>query len=368
MLTGAAVEVRLATPDDMEGIGRLLPDLAGPQFPDRFPGRTVADFCRWKYYSNPVGHATVGIATEGGQVVSIVAAVPKRVQLGSEIVLAFELGDFITTPEYRKRGLFSSLIRLVCDETSQRGAAFAYVRPNENSFPILNKGLGFPEVEKISESRYVVPSGLIRRKVGISPELSRVLGIDQLARRLLLPSSATSVVVESVNRFGQEMDELWESARQRYSFSLARDGAYLNWRYIDSPTPYRSWIARQNGEATGYVIACMNRSQTDGLIIDLFCDPDDSETAAALLRAGMETLLDAGAQSISTWIPETVADSAGQRFLTRAFPRKTKPPLHMALRFLDMRFNSSPSASERLASRDGRLRWRLNERNRPVAG
>ena len=108
MLTGAAVEVRLATPDDMEGIGRLLPDFAGPQSPERFPGRTVADFYRWKYYSNLLGHAAVGIATVARHVVSIVAGVPKHVQL-AEIVVAFELGVYKDEGVVKDRSVLCSV-------------------------------------------------------------------------------------------------------------------------------------------------------------------------------------------------------------------------------------------------------------------
>jgi len=354
MLTGAAVEMRLATPDDLTGIGCVLPDLGGPQFQERFPEGTVADFCHWKYYGNPTGNAAVGIATDGGHVVSIVAGVPKQVQLGSETVVGFELGDFITSIAYRRQGLFSSLIRLVCQEAAHRGAAFAYVRPNENSFPTLNKGLSFPEVETISECRYVVPSGLIHRKMGISPELLRELGVDWLARRFFLPSSASSVAIESVNRFGKEMDEFWERTRRRYSFLLVRDSTYLNWRYADSPTPYLSWVAHRNGSVTGYLTAFMNRSQTNAQLVDLFCDPEDAETAAALVRTSMETMLAAGVQSIWTWVPQVTADSVCHRFLKRAFPIKTKPQLHMVLRFLDGRLNTPllPSSGWQLAMGD----------------
>jgi predicted N-acetyltransferase YhbS len=76
----------------------------------------------------------VGVALDGDRVVSIVAGTPKRVRVGSEEVLAFELGDFITAADHRKRGLFSALIDLVCEAARERGASFAFVRPNDVSF------------------------------------------------------------------------------------------------------------------------------------------------------------------------------------------------------------------------------------------
>src|SRR6516225_11815984 len=96
MTVDAAVELRLARDEDVERIGLLLPDLAGPHFSERFPGTTAAAFCRWKYFTNPAGDAAVGVALSGDRVVSMAAAVPKLIQIDGERLMALELGDFIT--------------------------------------------------------------------------------------------------------------------------------------------------------------------------------------------------------------------------------------------------------------------------------
>jgi len=187
MVTDSAVQLRLASLDDMLGVGLLLLDLGGPDFSERFTGRSVSDFYRWKYFGNPSGNAVVGVAVASGRIISIVAGTPKRVQVGPEVLLAFELGDFITAPEYRKQGLFSKLIELVCAEARKKGGSFAYVRPNDISFPILASRLSFAEIHKITERRYFLPSIVIHRKIGIPPSLMRASGVDRMMRRLVLP-------------------------------------------------------------------------------------------------------------------------------------------------------------------------------------
>src|SRR5262252_1688586 len=84
MAMNSSLETRLARREDLDGIGILLQELAGPHYSERFPGATVADFCRWKYFENPMGDAAVGIAVSGKRVVSLVAATPKLIQVGSE--------------------------------------------------------------------------------------------------------------------------------------------------------------------------------------------------------------------------------------------------------------------------------------------
>src|SRR5690349_24349995 len=104
----------------------LLFELGGEAFADRVGAATGVDFCRWKYFENPAGNAVVGIALDSENIVSIVAAVPKKLQIGSQIQLSFEMGDFITAEAYRRQGLFSRLIELVSQEATERGGSLAY--------------------------------------------------------------------------------------------------------------------------------------------------------------------------------------------------------------------------------------------------
>src|ERR1700692_3965655 len=138
-------DVRLAQPGDLERIAQFLIPLGGESFAERFPDATAQDFYHWKYFRNPLGVAIVAIATDDASVVSVVAATPKHIQISGKVFLAYELGDFLTDENYRKLGLFSRLIELVCGEAASRGAAMVYVRPNDVSFRILVSKLSFHE-------------------------------------------------------------------------------------------------------------------------------------------------------------------------------------------------------------------------------
>ena len=339
MAIETSVEVRLARPEDLQEIGRLLPHVAGPLFPERFPGKTAVDFCRWKYLTNPIGDAPVGVAVKGSRVISVVAGTPKWIEINSKAVLAVELGDFITDSEYRKKGLFSSLIQLVCNEAASQGAGFVYVRPNEISFAVLTKALSFVETQKFDARRYVAPSGLIYRKVGLSPTVSRILGVDWIARQLALPSSDRSVSVELLTGSVTEMDEFWERVRRGYSFALVRDNKYLNWRYVNCPTAYQLWIAHRGDQAAGYLASSVSPTERIGHIVDLFTEAKDMGAAAALLRTAMDAMFADGVHSVHTWTLQTGAMCAGARLLRRVCPLTYKPHLHVAMRFLDQGFS-----------------------------
>ena len=350
----ATHEIRLVQPADLPSVCKLLPELDGDGYDQRFPGQTCADFIQWKYFSNPAGDAAVGVALDGERVVSIVAGTPKRVRRGSETVLAFELGDFITAADHRKRGLFSALINLVCDAAQQRGAAFVYVRPNEMSFPILASRLAFTEPGQIESRHYTQLSSAIARKLGAPEALTRALGVDAVARKLAVPRASAAVRVESIDGFGDEVDQLWMRTRDLYSFCLVRDRQYLNWRYADCPTPYRRWVARRNGDLAGYLVAFVSSRQPIATILDLFTHPEDEEAAAALLGGALDEMLRTGTQAIYTWTLHAGPEIAASRLLKRACALVQKPLLHFAMRPLmqQMRYQGLPASGRHVAAGD----------------
>jgi GNAT superfamily N-acetyltransferase len=324
-------EVRLARAADLPSVMELLPELDGEAYGERFPGKTCADFTHWKYFANPAGEAAVGVALDGERVVSIVAGTPKRVWLDGQVALAFELGDFITAAEHRKRGLFSALINLVCAAAQDRGAAFTYVRPNDVSFPILASHLSFREPANIQSRRYIGLSGAVQRKLGIPAALLRGIGIEALFRALTLPRNAASVQVERIERFAEDADELWARTRDQYRFALVRDSRYLNWRYVDCPTPYRRWVARRQNQFAGYLVAFVARARPIATILDVYTDPRDEEAAGALLHDALNDMLRAGTQVVYTWSPQTGAASCADRLLKRTC-RFLHQELHFAMR------------------------------------
>jgi len=345
---------RLASAEDIPKLEHLLCELGGDGFLSRLGGRTVSEFCHWKYFQNPAGDAVIGVAVDGDRVVSLAAGVPKQVQVHSKICLALELGDFITDVSYRRRGLFSHIIELICNEGRKLGAAFAYVRPNENSFPILVSRLGFQEVARISERRYVLPSTVLQRKLGLPGHVAKGFGLDALVRYFVLPTISEGIKIVAVESFGSDADEMAEKLRPNLRFCVSRHSKYLNWRYSDSPTPYRIWLAYRENALCGYLVELREFSAARGWIADLFCAEDDDAVATSLVRTCMQSMFDDGIQTVSTWVAAGPDQSAAARTLTRAFPRIGDAGLHFVVRPLQEDFTTSslPPSGWRLAMGD----------------
>jgi GNAT superfamily N-acetyltransferase len=332
-MSPAGVTLRFAEAADLATLGDFLPELGGAFFRERFPGKTARDFCEWKYFQNPLGPAVVGIAAAGDRVVSTAAAVPKPVQINGVRQLTYELGDFLTAADFRRRGLFSRLVNLVVEETEKRGAPLVYVRPNDTAFALLVK-LGFTEPQQIHQRIYAVPGPLLARKLRFPAALSKSVGIDALGRRLLAPARRErGLEVSAISRFGPETDRLWEAARREYAFLLARESDYLNWRYADSPTPFQIWLARRGGRPVGFLIGFIGPEEGVAAILDLFAAPTDHAAAQALLHHAFREFHVQGMRTIYTWTLAHSADSAASRWLRRGCPFVRGARFHLAVRF-----------------------------------
>ena len=347
----ASVTFRLAQPEDCAQIGEFLEPLGGPYFHERFPGKTAADLYRWKFFSSPYGPAAVGLALAGDRIVSMASAMPKRMRFGAEELPVYELGDFQTAESHRGQGLFSALIEHICAEAAARGGALAYVRPNETSFPILQRR-GFLEWQQAHERSLPAPSHSPRFG-GVGP-LLRAVGADALLRRYALARlpDTGGVRVEPVARFPAETDALWRTAGAGYGVAIARTAEYLNWRFAASPAPFERWIAHRSGTLSGAAVTFTSRASRIGYVIDSFAAPQDSATAAALLRHAVAHLAAAGCHSVFCWTVLHGPPSALQTALRAVCFRIQPPVLHVAFRPLSARISAPPAAPWHLSMGD----------------
>lgn len=111
------------------------------------------------------------------------------------------------------------------------------------------------------------------------------LRLRDLVKRSRRRSGAATIA--EVDRFGSEIDELWERTRGDYPAIFPRDAQFLNWRFVDCPEPkYRRFVAWRDGRAVGYVV--LRRAEPvelpQGIIVDLYASRRDVQTIDELVR------------------------------------------------------------------------------------
>jgi hypothetical protein len=72
----------------------------------------------------------------------------------------------------------------------------------------------------------------------------------------------SGVTLETVSAFPAEIDALCDEFARRFRFQVARDRAYLDWRFSSCPLRYRIVLLRDQGTVRGYMVfrpALLNR-------------------------------------------------------------------------------------------------------------
>lgn len=268
------------------------------------------DSIRWLYDANPAGACELWVAEDerSGRVIAARPVFPWRVWIRGQEVRTSQLGDAMTVPEFRGRGIFTALVRAAWSALGAQGIPFTFSFSNPGSLSVYKKtpiGSG-PRAgtrEVLWFQRMVRPLSLEAVLPG-APGLGRIArGMHRLVRayqqrRLALPSECS---VFPVHRFDGEFDELWARARKGYRVTTVRDAAYLNWRFIRLPGgPFRVLGLRVRGALAGYVAFEMD-AQGNGWIADLF-GLGAPPVIAALLKTALAGILEGGGVKASIWV------------------------------------------------------------------
>jgi GNAT superfamily N-acetyltransferase len=219
---------------------------------------------------------------------------------GEERKVAFAL-DAAMHPDYRGRGLWS-LLELHNEEEAERAEASAVLGfPNDVSDSILVGKLGWREL------------GLLRLWVRPQSVRARESGLCDLPG-------------ETLERFDDETEDVYRRASAGWGNHVLRSASYLNWRFVDSPRPYRILAERRAGVLEGWAVVTHRRFRGHpvGVVADLIAVT--GRAARVLLRRAAHA---ARGQALVAF----VAPRERTRYLASGFV-----PTHRGLRLIGKPF------------------------------
>ncbi|HHI79139.1 MAG TPA: hypothetical protein ENK02_04100 [Planctomycetes bacterium] len=273
---------------------------------------------RWEYLDNPAGSLAYLAVTEQGQVAAQYAGVLMRVHLGAEDrdLVFMHAVDSMVHPDFRrglkKRPLFLEIAEAYFETYGGKAFDLGFGYPVRPAWRIGERYLGYRKIRDLD---------FLLLDLAGAPS----------------PSDPGALQVEHIHELPAEIDALYQRLRPRFACMVAKDRAYLQWRYQACPgAQYHLLYAHQGGQARGLAVL-----RTEGALVpgaatlgDLLVDPEDQETLAALLGQA-----------------QTLATAHGcPQLMTVTNPNL---PLHQSYRSLG--FRSEPSAhwlERRLGSRD----------------
>src|SRR5580765_5231248 len=252
-------------------------------------GRDMADSNRlrwdWQYRRNPnvpSAGPLIWVAREGQAIVGQYAAMPVRLQAGSQEIGAAWGMDVMVAPERQRQGLGDVLFRT----WDRNVGASLGLGLSESSYRLFQK-LQWPDVGPVPCLVKPLSRRALRRPtwpVGVNRFVSAVT-LPWV--RLVARSRPLQGEVRTIRLFDEGFTRLWERVRSRFDFAVRRDAAYLNWKYGHAPhVRYSVAALMRDGEAAGFAVY-RHMQEPRGrvtLLVDFLADPDDKAGVLTLLR------------------------------------------------------------------------------------
>ncbi|HEY1012805.1 MAG TPA: GNAT family N-acetyltransferase, partial [Herpetosiphonaceae bacterium] len=258
-------------------------------------------FWRWKLKSLPAPAENVWLAEAGdapataegapaparGAPVFQYAGIPLRFSTPAGETTAMISVDTMTAPEFRRRGLLTSVGRHAYEQWRAGGVGFVLGLPNDQ----WGSRTGALSWRPLFPLRWLIrplrPETLLARKLrlGRSGGLALLGGLWNLwwDRRA---GGDPALRLRLVDRPEPAFDRLWERCRGEAPLSVIRDSAWVGWRYLAAPCRgYRVLLAERDGLPAGYVAYRLEpgAGRPWGMIAELTAPLGDAAARRALL-------------------------------------------------------------------------------------
>lgn len=260
-------ELRPSRPGDEQGIRELFAVCHGRPLAE--------DVWRWRYRGQEGKPAIVDVAVDAGRVVAHLGSLPVSLSRGREKVPAGLWVDLMVHPDYRNLTLFLDMAEANRRHCAEAGAELVFAFPNDRSYPVLKRMLGWQPVEEID-------------------------ALEAPLAGLKEPPAAPRI--EPVSAFDLEYDALWRKLRPEGALAGERSSAWLTWRYRRRPgARYEAWRARnKEGRLAGFLAAKVFDGP-DGRIGDVLDFWSEDESSPGLWSAALGSFRAAGVKTVSAW-------------------------------------------------------------------
>ncbi len=231
----------------------------------------------WKYAKNPHGPAISRVAVDGrGKVVGAYSYVPRRFRRDGQPLLLMQASDAMVAPEARRQGIFTGLDDIVCEAAGEMGIPWVFAYSGRLSYTGF-LGNGWEDIGQASVFRYGYRSERGLRRLGrvapLAAQLAPLLDGWRF-RRDRKRFEAWHSPLTRVARFDgvvgltESVDELCEAAMPCQGLVGERDAAWLNWRYVDTPSGRQEcYVLPAPGEAVSAAAGGARAARLDGLLV-----------------------------------------------------------------------------------------------------
>jgi hypothetical protein len=288
--------VRALEGTDLEGFDRLR-TLLYPDRPETFDTDRYFSIWRW-LESHPLADRMQRwvAATEEGEVVGHLAALPQFYRISHQRVVAHTPADYMVLPGYGFHAvtLMRKFFR-TCENCVACDVAPAAIG--------VETRLGAEEAGSLQHAaKPLNVAGLPALPTSIPPPITQLgnWGLRAVDRALMATIPVDHSRVEVLEGFDETFDEFFESVAAAVACVPEKDAAFLRWRYgPGSPqSPVTVLGVREDETLLGYAVLWVNDTRYASNLLDLTTRPGRDDVARSLLKGAIEHFARAGTDII----------------------------------------------------------------------
>lgn len=208
-----------------------------------YPVSMSGPYWQWRNEMGPAGRSFIETAWDRDRLVGFYGLVPQKLYMGGREVLGAFSDAAVTHPEYRYKGIFTSLGKSLYRRAKLSGVKIIYGFPTDHSRHGLQTRLGWDLIHRRRELIY-------RGRRGVS---------------------AGPASIEIVEPEGEDINSLWGklSGSAAGAIMAVRDRHFLDWRFFRHPeNRYRVCLGRgENGP--GGVMAVRQTAEAGETYVDV---------------------------------------------------------------------------------------------------
>ena len=307
-------EIRIYRPGEEGKIVQLLAEVFGG-WPKFDLSCSPLDHWRWKYLKNSFSKSLISIAMSNDKMIGCNHSITVKIKIGGKTFLGTLAGDTGVHSEFRKRGVWESMLELTKTARRREGISINYMTTGNpvviRTSSKVKERHPFPlavlSLIRIHDMDYHLKKTPIK-KAHLKKVFLLLLRRKYALQRIFCPSKSLDppFTIQNIDRFDQRVNSFWNDVKDHYFFIIARDCDYLNWRYGDPRgCLYSINIAETNGKLLGFIILRINhynKEYPSGHIVDLLTLPDRLDVAEALVKGAIKFFDDHNVNTIQSLV------------------------------------------------------------------
>jgi hypothetical protein len=253
---------------------------------------------RWRFVDGPVRQLLIVLALDRSEnILAHYALHPVWMTYRGRKVLGAQSLDTMVLPGFRGNGLFKETARRCYHLAQRNGIELLYGFPNEQSYPVFVKRLGWTETAHLLPLYYILnPQNVIRSRLSHQAGdflLKRLFTASlRLKRRAKVRRSKrpSLIKVRQASEFDEAFDALWSECKSQFIAGVWKDSKYLHWRYLDVPHGEHQVIQAFHGDKmVGFMVTgCIRENGLHvGIIADLLVCGAGDAAINALIKAAL---------------------------------------------------------------------------------